>query len=99
MTLEEALELIPTHIVLREKKDRWQEGDEGCVNGSDDIFFPIHPQYHSQFVEGARFPRRPIPEAVRKQMAQNISNWSLNSNFNEVNSFEGWLLSTQGESK
>lgn len=34
MTLEEALVLIPTHIVLRPKIDRWQAGDEVYLGNS-----------------------------------------------------------------
>lgn len=34
MTIEEALELIPTHIILRKNKDRWQEGDEVFLGNS-----------------------------------------------------------------
>lgn len=34
MTIEEALELIPTHIVLRPGIDKWQEGDEVYLGNS-----------------------------------------------------------------
>lgn len=109
MTTEEALLLIPTHIVLRPEKDRWQAGDEVVVIGMSVV--GLLSKVHSQEWEPCderdigrlllekHIGRRAIPEAVRKQMAQNISNWSLNSNFDEVNPFEGWLLSTQGERK
>lgn len=120
MTIEEALELIPTHIILRKNKDRWQEGDEVFLGNSwsickfktDSFTYKGEKEFtrifHGQHGwtdliknENVNFnpAQRAIPESVRNQMAQNISNWSLNSNFDEVNPFEGWLESTQGERK
>ena len=96
MTTEEAMELIPTHIVLRPEKDRWQAGDEVAEYGSDrwDIDWYPCTKIITEEIEGKPVAtyRRPIPEAVRTRMALAL----LGSNYNP---FEEWLLSTQGVSK
>lgn len=93
MTIEEALNLIPTHIYLRE--GTWKDGDEfwdhkfQCwleIQGSDEPDF-INP-------DNFTVCRRPIPESIRKDMAL-----ALKRNLEEgvTSEFQDWLLSSQGK--
>ena len=78
MTLEEALPLIPTHIMLRPGIDKWQAGDE---------FLMTHDQYLKNSWEKAfafmktvmpeEIGRRAIPESVRQAMAWWHTLWDI----------------------
>lgn len=106
MTIEEALALIPTHILLRPEKDRWQAGDEVVVIGMSVV--GLLSKVHSQEWEPCderdigrlllekHIGRRPISESVRKDMALDLK---LSVEESTTSEFQEWLLSTQGESK
>jgi hypothetical protein len=73
MTIEEALFLIPTHIMLRPKIDIWQEGDEVAEYGGDRWEIDWYPctEIISEELEVKPMAtyRRRIPETVRYALA------------------------------
>lgn len=103
MTLEEALLLIPTHIMLRPGIDKWQEGDEDNVGLGKPRWVDIAEYLYGKNI-GDRVGRRPIPESVRKAMAMRLFGMSYMDNTKYINdqmrtetAFEFWLLSGQKE--
>jgi gamma-glutamyl:cysteine ligase YbdK (ATP-grasp superfamily) len=88
MTIEEALELIPTHILLRPGKDKWQDGDEWLFEDND--WRDIRETNVGNLVGSIDQARRPIPESVRKAMAQQMLRFSGSNGF--LYPFEVWLL-------
>lgn len=93
MTLESALELIPTHIILRPKIDKWKEGDEIAEYGGDrwDINWLPCEKIVVEEIEGkpAATYRRAIPESVRKDMALDLK---LSVEEYTTSEFQEWLL-------
>jgi hypothetical protein len=95
MTTEEALLLIPTHIMINagtpiikgDETLEFQDADYGEWEAD------IYPLGHG--VGGFTHARRPIPESVRQAMAELMIS-APNSRYEP---FEFWLLSTQGETK
>jgi hypothetical protein len=95
MTLEEALLLIPTHIMLRPKIDKWREGDEVVVIGLSVV--GLLSKVHSQEWEPCderdigrlllekQIGRRPIPESVRQAMAMRLFGMSYMDNTDYIN--------------
>jgi hypothetical protein len=82
MTLEEALDLIPTHIYLKPGKDKWQEGDEFWSKNHTG-WWAIAPDRigaivgsahwsHDAVIENDLTARRSMPEAVRQDMALDL---------------------------
>lgn len=108
MTLEEALLLIPTHIVLRPKIDRWQAGDEVVVIGMSVV--GLLSKVHSQEWEPCderdigrlllekHIGRRPISESARQALAEMVIG-SVNGigpkNTDCCNDIGTWVLSLQ----
>lgn len=95
MNIEEALNLIPDYIVLRpgtplQKGDETLETPEG-FSGHGDWIADCYPEGHG--VGGFTEARRPIPESVRKAIAQQMLRFSGSNGF--LYPFEVWLLSTQ----
>lgn len=100
MTFEEALVLVPTHILLRPGIDKWQEGDEDNVGLGKQRWIEIAEYLYGHVVRD-RVGRRPIPESVRKSMAESVVHTST-IGAGEITgwfAFEVWLLSTQGKQK
>lgn len=111
MTLEEALALIPTHIMLRPGIDKWQQGDE-LQNITNHL---ISGSYIPRWIKvkslsfGKTLPeraigRRQIPESVRQDMAMRLFGMSYMDNTKYINDqmrtatpFEFWVLSGQKE--
>jgi len=94
-TLEEALQLVPGHVMLRPGVDVWQEGDEQIVLRAGGLSSVTRKSQFGDIVWG--HGRRPIPADVREAMAYKILNRNaggenLRALFDRHNHFEAWLL-------
>ena len=87
MTHSEALDLIPTHIYLIPGKDRWQEGDEFFIHTWNKKL-----NFIGTVVGDYEAGRRPIPEAVRQDMALGLL-YSIREDI--TSEFQDWLLGTR----
>ena len=102
MTFEEALESVPTHIILHSKMDKWQAGDEVVVLGLSvvGVLSKVHSQEWEPYDKRdtgrllleKQIGRRPIPESVRTDMAKNLLSVFHQGQVRN-DSFETWLLS------
>ncbi len=55
------------------------------------------PKYVMLRVDAETVNMQPIPQAVREAMANNMIQYRFNSNNDEINPFELWLLSQSPE--
>lgn len=99
-TLAEALEMVPEYLILRPRKNRWQEGDEDFNVRAWEII--PERRHNAEIAEHHNPGRRPVPQEVReamKTMAEAVHKDGIVSlyDFREASMIVAqWLLS-QGD--
>jgi hypothetical protein len=98
-TIDEALALVPTHILLRPGVDVWREGDDFLITHDRWMKNTWEKAFSFKMVQAEEQGRRLIPEEIRIAMAERMFKYSTLDNFKYWNQFESWLLSSKPEGK